>query len=330
MALGGKMKGKELGILLIVLISIFALPTEGIIGYDIKATVDSNTWEIHRSTQEQTFSSNCSATGIGKFSKYARIQKFGGMNSAESAYALLGNYYNKEMTLLKALEGPVSVKTKFEDIIILPDDLNDTTYNLSTGQLEIQEQWPTYVASYKQTRYLGPGIRTKEMYENNGDVVTSSVNSWKLNKESLFKAYLNKTVIRVDLAPSSIVERRFYNKSSSYRLGLQTTGDLASLGVVRNKHFNASSRFGRVETENQIYQEYVGNLNMSLAIKMDDYIIINTPDDEWLPPCCFGGYLTMPTYYQKGSKGFGSNAKDVFDCTCWKEPGECGIPRVQY
>jgi hypothetical protein len=161
-------------------------------------------------------------------------------------------------------------------------------------------------------------------------IVTGSVDSWKLNKESLFKAYLNKTVIRVDLTPSSVVERRFYNKSSSYRLGLQTTGDHASLGVVRNKHFNASSRFGRTETENQIHQEYIGNLNMSLAIKMDDYIIINTPDDEWLPSCCFGGYLTMPTYYQKGSKGFGSNVKDVFDCTCWREPGGCSLIPAQY
>jgi hypothetical protein len=137
-------------------------------------------------------------------------------------------------------------------------------------------------------------------------------------------------IMEISSPIQSIHGNSIYNKSSSYRLGLQTTGDHASLGVVRNKHFNASSRFGRTETENQIYQEYVGNLNMSLAIKMDDYIIINTPDDEWLPPCCFGGYQTMPTYYQKGNKGFGSNVKGVFDCTCWKEPSDCGITRAQY
>jgi len=327
---GGKTRAFKLGILLIVLVSSFTLPSEGRMGYDIKATVDSTTWVIHRSTQELTFTTNCSTIGDGKFSRYARIQNIGGMNSKDSSYALSGSVYNKEAFLLKAIEGPVYIKTDFDDYYIYTDSLNNTTFQLSTGFLEIQENWPTYVASYKQTRYLGPGIRTKEMYENNGDVATSSVNSWKLNKESLFKAYLNKTVIRVDLAPSSILENRFYNKSSSYRLGLQTTGDHASLGVVRNKHFNASSRFGRTETDYQIYQEYVGNLNMSLAIKMDDYIISDIPNDEWLTPCCFGGYLTMPTYYQKGSKGFGSNAKDVFDCTCWKEPGECGIIGVQY
>ena len=40
-------------------------------------------------------------------------------------------------------------------------------------------------------------------------------------------------------------------------------------------------------------------------------------DDAWLP-CCSAGYLTMPTYYQKGSKGFGSNVKGIFDCTCFQ------------
>jgi hypothetical protein len=42
-------------------------------------------------------------------------------------------------------------------------------------------------------------------------------------------------------------------------------------------------------------------------------------DDDWLP-CCFGGYLTEPTYYRKGEKGFGPDLSDVFDCTCVTTP----------
>jgi hypothetical protein len=49
--------------------------------------------------------------------------------------------------------------------------------------------------------------------------------------------------------------------------------------------------------------------------------------DDWLP-CCFGGYLTMPKYYQMGPKGYGSNVKGVFDCTCYKAPGQAQWPRV--
>jgi hypothetical protein len=38
----------------------------------------------------------------------------------------------------------------------------------------------------------------------------------------------------------------------------------------------------------------------------------------------------MPTYYQKGSKGLGGGVKGIFDCTCWKQPGECAVSAVQY
>lgn len=76
-------------------------------------------------------------------------------------------------------------------------------------------------------------------------------------------------------------------------------------------------------------EDFVGTFhiykNMTLGLFEDD----KEWEDPWLP-CCFGGYLTMPTYYKKGSKGFGSNVNSIFDCTCWKQPGECAITTVQY
>jgi len=38
--------------------------------------------------------------------------------------------------------------------------------------------------------------------------------------------------------------------------------------------------------------------------------------------------LTMPAFYQMDSKGFGSNVKKVFDCTCFTAPTEAQFPRV--
>jgi hypothetical protein len=78
-----------------------------------------------------------------------------------------------------------------------------------------------------------------------------------------------------------------------------------------------------------IDQDYVGTYQIrnSITLAMSSYT--EHFDDDWLP-CCFGGYLTMPTYYKKGSKGFGSNVNSIFDCTCWKQPGECAITPVQY
>jgi hypothetical protein len=304
---GWKTRACTAKILIIVLLFSFALPSEGRIGYDIKATTNSAKWEIHRSTQELTFSLNGSTTGTGNFSKYIRTQNFGGINSAESSYSLSGSLYYKEMTLLKTLEGPVSVKTKLVDIEI--ETPNETKIDLSTGDIEIQEQWPTYYANLKQIRYLGPGIRTKEVYENNGDIITNSLNSWKLNKESLFKAYTNKTVILVNLTPSRVYEERFSNKSSTYILNLETTGDHASLGVVKKKYFT-TERFGRPETESQIYQDYVGDLNTTLKLKVDESIILNPPDDSWLP-CCSGGYFDM---IESDRRHLG--ADEIFNCSC--------------
>jgi hypothetical protein len=41
---------------------------------------------------------------------------------------------------------------------------------------------------------------------------------------------------------------------------------------------------------------------------------------------CSGGYLDMPTYYQKGFRGFGSDVTDIFDCSCYKVPDNAQLP----
>jgi hypothetical protein len=78
-----------------------------------------------------------------------------------------------------------------------------------------------------------------------------------------------------------------------------------------------------IEIDEDYWGTYHIEKNMTLEVP---YKRIEKSDD-WLP-CCFGGYLTMPTYYQAGSRGFGSNVKAVFDCTCSKAPTEAQFPRV--
>jgi hypothetical protein len=79
----------------------------------------------------------------------------------------------------------------------------------------------------------------------------------------------------------------------------------------------------------EIDEDYWGTYHIEKNITLEVPYKKVVKTDDWLP-CCFGGYLTMPTYYQKGSRSFGSNVKGIFDCTCWKEPGECGTTTVQY
>jgi len=71
-----------------------------------------------------------------------------------------------------------------------------------------------------------------------------------------------------------------------------------------------------IETDEMYIGSFHLNKSMILAASVDK----SDEDDadyDWLP-CCSGGYLDMPINYQKGSKGFGSNVKGIFDCSCVK------------
>jgi hypothetical protein len=45
-------------------------------------------------------------------------------------------------------------------------------------------------------------------------------------------------------------------------------------------------------------------------------------NEDWLP-CCSGGWETMPLYAQRG---FGASTAGIFDCTCFKLPGQSARP----
>jgi hypothetical protein len=68
-----------------------------------------------------------------------------------------------------------------------------------------------------------------------------------------------------------------------------------------------------VEIDEDYWGTYHIVKNMTLEVP---YRRVDTAVD-WLP-CCSGGYLTMAKYEQMGTRGFGSNVKPVFDCTCSK------------
>ena len=77
----------------------------------------------------------------------------------------------------------------------------------------------------------------------------------------------------------------------------------------------------------EIDEDYWGTYHIEKNMTLEVPYKKKYTSDDWLP-CCSGGYLTMPTYYQAGSKGFGSNVKAVFDCTCNKALTAAQFPRV--
>lgn len=73
-------------------------------------------------------------------------------------------------------------------------------------------------------------------------------------------------------------------------------------------------------------EDYWGTYHIEKLMNLTAIVDEVTSDDDWLP-CCSGGYLTMPEAYQKGTKGFGSDVKGIFDCSCFKVPDKAEFPR---
>jgi hypothetical protein len=203
---------------LLFIVNMLILPAHCIIGYDIIATVDSTKWVIHRSTENMLFSKEESIVGKGNFSRYRKISNIAGMNTKEQSYSLGGDLSHEEKLLMRTSEGPVVITIGLADYFV-HDDENDTenvTIDAgSSADISIDEKWPAYFADYKKISYLGPGITARDYYDNNGDVVSNSVRSWKLLKQSYYRGYLNRTLIDVHIAPGSAIEKRYRNSSSS-------------------------------------------------------------------------------------------------------------------
>jgi len=75
----------------------------------------------------------------------------------------------------------------------------------------------------------------------------------------------------------------------------------------------------------EIDEDYWGtyHIEKNMTLEVPYHLIMK--GEDWLP-CCFGGYLTIPTPYLGDSKLKG--AKGVFDCTCFKAPAVAEFPRT--
>jgi hypothetical protein len=279
----------------VLLIAIFIMPplSCGKMGYDIVATVDSTSWEIHRSIQSFTFSSDGYVLGYGNSSRFKRIRGFGEIDSDEQSYTKKGQLGYGERQILMAMEGPVTININAWEIT-LPDVNEKGNSDTETSKVEnsaniiIDENWLSYFGNYKKVSYVGEGINSRERYENNGDIVSTEIESWVLSKESTFQASLNRTYIKTDITPGNVDEKIYQNKSSTYKLELNSTGPLAHLEVMNHRKYE---NYGRATSDVSISEDYIGQIEMALNISMGQRF--NNPVNDsylsWLD-CCFDGY----------------------------------------
>jgi hypothetical protein len=262
-----------------IILGVILIPiSDAKIGYDVTARVNSTSWTVHRSTHNLNFEMSGSVSGSGSFSKLTHIQNFAGIESRELSSASAGQLNYDELIQLQSLEGPVSIVAKLKSGT--NESINESVNvppQVDFVNLEIDERWPTRFANYKKISYLGPGIRTRESYHNNRDVVSTSIDSWKLYKESIYQAHINRTVTSVKITSDEVAETTFANKSSRYGLSLVTIGSSTNLDVIRLGESGTPKLL--------ISQNYLGEHRMNLNITMNDWVPPTEEPKEWLS-CC--------------------------------------------
>lgn len=74
----------------------------------------------------------------------------------------------------------------------------------------------------------------------------------------------------------------------------------------------------------EIDEDYFGTYDIVKNMTLETPYKLVQKSEDWLP-CCSGGWADM---YSSDKKGFGSSAKGIFDCSCYKVPATAQFQRV--
>jgi hypothetical protein len=84
--------------------------------------------------------------------------------------------------------------------------------------MTVIEAWPTSLIDKIELSYSGKGISSWETYSNINDAVCSRFRATKLEKESRCNTTLIKTVVRAEITPENVTERKGFVTGTDYKL----------------------------------------------------------------------------------------------------------------
>jgi hypothetical protein len=291
------------GLILVVLIFLIA-SSSATMSYDIVVDVSGTGAEIHRYTSNLTMTMTGLVTGVGNFSRLTHIQSTSGIKQDEATSSTKkGNLSYQETKSFLSREGPViiGVVLKSESKNLTPVDPQPGNINITvkseSADVNVQEYWPAILVNYNKIEYKGPEIRARERYENNGDIIATSIDSWDLIKQSLYRTSINKTVIDLHVIPGKVVEDIAQNKTSLYALESKSTGALTHLDLIKGAN--------DCDSVSRVSEDYRGQQTISLTARMNGSIRNPKPDYDWIP-CCAGGWdnMEIPDQRYYSAKGF--------------------------
>jgi hypothetical protein len=142
-----------------------------------------------------------------------------------------------------------------------------------------------------------------------------------LNKDIVFKSIGTRYISLSNKKSSGT-----YDASMDLKASFNGTGRFGMVMAEIDDKFSPSPndlRPSHKDSRTLVDEFYRGSFSLEKKMTISIKKPYTQDDDDWLP-CCFGGYITEPAYYQKGSKGFGANLTNIFDCTCFKPTSAVG------
>ena len=307
-------------ILLIIIIVIFAL-SSSVCGVYWSSSVSANSshWSIYR--QNTNISFNLSSSVEGKISPV--VSRFRILSPYQCYYEEIGANDVRLRERTNALEGSYKSTDEIKlQSTVYPDEIDilvDKPVGTDIYTIEYKnEKWPVFLKAIRTLTYSGQQINNRDFEGNNGDFVGANfLYNHEFSKEQRSVIWLQRLNATVLATNDSILLAEFKpTKYLGYLITARTTG-IADLSYrLRDSQYDVKHQNYPALIEGE--ERYYGNYDMSRKIEMRSvFEKSNDTDDEadsWLP-CCYEGWNDM-IYIDK--KGFGTGAKGVFDCTCYK------------
>jgi hypothetical protein len=306
--------------LAILLVAIFLLTTNAnAVYWSSSVSANSSHWSIYR--QSSNISFNLSSFVEGKVSPVESRGRI--LSPYQSYYEEMGTNDVRLRQRTSSFEG--SYKSTDEIMmqsVVYPDEIEITVDKPAGTDLYTieykNEKWPVFIKASRTLAYSGRQINNRDFEGNNGDFVGANfLYNRELSKEQrsvIWQRRMNATVLTTN---ESILLAEFKpTKYLGYIIKANTTG-IADLSYrLRDSQYDVKHQNYPALSEGE--ERYYGSFDLKRRIEMKS-VFKNSNEtgdeaDNWLP-CCYEGWNDM-MYLDK--KGFGTDAKGVFDCTCYQ------------
>ncbi len=276
-----------------------------------KVSTNSSSWSIYRQSESLNFDYSQSVQGtISPINYHSRT-----LSPYYSGYQEINVNDVRLRDRTSAFQGTYSS----EGLMSLRADTTNSVYldlNKPAGSpvytIEYFEEWPVILKSSKILEYSGREINDREFAGNNLDFAGSDLlYNKELSKETNIGLLLKKMMATVLATNDAILSADFMPlKEMDYRIAANTTG----IATLKYRQTGSSYKIkpGVYPALSEGEERYYGIYDITRHIHMKSDFQNCTLIDYWLP-CCSSGWADI---FPSGQKGFGINAREIFDCAC--------------